>query len=165
MIRDFQRASRPAVYFRLRRSFSGLMFGALVVSGASEAQSLGPQDEIRALGNCSECVLENADYSGDRLIGLDLEDARLSDVSFAGAKLSIAVFDGAVLERVSFAGTDLRGASFVRALLIDVDFNDADLAGAVFDDAILQRTDLSSARRCNTQTPSDEMDNANCGRN
>lgn len=119
--------------------------------------------EIRALGNCGECVLEGGDYSGTKLMGIDLSDARVSDVSFAGAKMDIAVLDNARLENVNFDGADLSGATFVNAHLSNVSFKGTDLMGAVFDGAILTGSDLSQARLCKTQLPNDETADEDCG--
>ena len=129
---------------------------------AADAQDNDRSVEMRALGNCGGCAFDGQDFSGFRLMGIDLGEARLTDLSFDRARLGVAIFDGANLTDVSFDGTDLRGASFVGARLVDVTFTGANLRGAVFEGAILTRTDLRRARLCNTQMPDDEMENSNC---
>ncbi|WGH78580.1 pentapeptide repeat-containing protein [Jannaschia ovalis] len=135
---------------------------ALPVASPAVAQPVAPDGDMRALGHCEACQIANKDYTDDRLTGIDLGAARIESVTFDGAGLGIAVFEGAVLRDVSFAGADLRGASFVDAQLTDVDFAGADLRGAVFEGAVLTRTDLQEGLLCNTQMPRDELDNSDC---
>lgn len=136
-----------------------------VCGGAFSAASETPigSADMRALGRCSGCALENRDFGGHRLTSIDLSDANLTDLRFEGAQLSLAVFENAILTRVSFAGANLSGAIFVGAQLTDVSFEGANLRGAVFEGARLERTTLDAAHLCNTQTPADEMDNSDCG--
>jgi uncharacterized protein YjbI with pentapeptide repeats len=129
---------------------------------AAVAQGSDRSGDIKALGNCEGCVFDGDDFSGRRLMGLDLEAARLDGVAFDGASLGVAVFDGSDLTDVSFDHANLRGASFVGARLTAVTFGGADLHGAVFEGAILIGTDLLQGRRCSTQMPDDRMDNSDC---
>ena len=67
----------------------------------------------------------------------DLQDARLQDVSFAGADLAGVDLTGADLTGADLKGTDftgaiLRNAIFTGAKLAGANFTDADLTGATF---------------------------------
>lgn len=117
---------------------------------------------MRALGRCEGCVFDGRDFSRQTLTGIDLSEADLQNVTFDMSRLNLAVFENAVLSNVSFAGANLRGTNFVGARLSDVSFEGADLRGAVFEGASLERTSLDEALLCNTQTPSDRMDNSDC---
>ena len=130
--------------------------------GAAYAEDEGRLADVRALGDCEGCVFDGHDFSGQRLVGVNLSSAQLSSIMFDGAVMNIAIFDGAVLRDVSFAGANLKGASFVGAQLENVIFDDANLTGVVFEGALLDRTDLQSALLCNTQTPGDLMDRSDC---
>ncbi|OSP52873.1 pentapeptide repeat-containing protein [Pseudoruegeria sp. SK021] len=148
----------------LRQLSQSIVTGVSVVlcSVAAGAQETDRTEDMRGLGNCQGCVFEGHDFSGQRLMGIDLGESKLSDIHFDRAGLGIAIFDGAKLASISFDGADLRGASFVGARLVDVTFENADLRGAVFEGAFLERTDLQSALLCTTQMPDDEMDNSDC---
>lgn len=147
-----------------RRALGTALGLAFVLGSVTAVASETPSGlaEMRALGRCAGCVLENDDYSGHRLTSIALRDATLTDVRLEGAQLNLAVFENTILTRVSFAGANLSGASFVGAQLIDVSFEGANLRGAVFEGARLERTQLDAAHLCNTQTPADEMDNSDC---
>lgn len=128
----------------------------------ARSQTADATAEMRALGRCSGCVLQDRDFSGRRLTSLDLSDARLQDIAFDTAKLNLAIFENAILTRVSFEGADLSGANFAGARLNDVSFAGSNLRGAVFDNAQLSRSSLDHAYRCNTQTAGDSLDNTHC---
>ncbi|MBL3704643.1 pentapeptide repeat-containing protein [Sulfitobacter sp. BDSS02] len=134
----------------------------LTGSAPTHAEDIDRSKDVRALGRCAECVLQQNDFSGRNLMGIDFTSADLKLIKFDGSNMNLAVFENAVLTNTSFAGVNLRGASFVGARLINVSLKEADLQGAVFDGAILEGTDLDAARLCNTQTASDEIDNSDC---
>ena len=145
----------------------GIVLALLLLSqNAPSATADTPvgSDRMRPLGQCSGCVIENHDFNGQRLTGIDLSDAALSNVALDGAQLNLAILEDAVLTRVSFAGANLSGTIFVGARLTDVSFEGANLQGAVFEGAILERTTLDGAHLCNTQTPADALDNSDCER-
>lgn len=143
--------------------FRALAFSKVlvIVAHAGMAQESAPA-EMRMMGQCEGCVINEARYEAARLTGIQLSESQISDVAFDGASLSISVFDGARLTNVSFNGANLRGASFVDAILVNVSFKDADLQAAVFEGATLEQTDLSTGRLCKTQMPNDAMDNSGC---
>lgn len=144
------------------RPMGVVLLGLIAMGVPDRGFSADTPAEMRALGRCQGCVVENTSFAGARLMGVDLGEAQISDVVFEAARLSIAVFDGAVLDGVSFRNADLRGASFVGARLNGVSFEGADLKGAVFEGAVLERTELDPALLCNTQMPDDQMDNSDC---
>ncbi|EDP62678.1 pentapeptide repeat family protein [alpha proteobacterium BAL199] len=82
-------------------------------------------------------VGERADFTGRDLSG----------TNFASADLSVGVFRTAKLNNVNFTGAfltmaDLRGADLSGARLIDVDLRGADLRGAILRGAVLEGSDL-----------------------
>jgi uncharacterized protein YjbI with pentapeptide repeats len=91
------------------------------------------------------------------LRGLDAGHAHLSALTFVGADLTRADFNGARMDLVSFADADLAGASFEEAVtnpflvlkgcdLTRANLKSADLRGVDFQDAILNGADLSNAQ-------------------
>ena len=134
----------------------------VLCAAAATSQAADRTADMRMLGDCRSCEFDGRDFTGHRLKGVDLSEARLTRTLFRRAALGIAVFDGATLTDVSFEGADLRGASFVGARLVDVTFADANLKGAIFEGAILKQTDLQLGQLCNTQMPDDAMDNTGC---
>lgn len=141
-----------------------LRFLPILIAGATAAAA-DPVSEMRLLGNCAGCAISDGDFSRFLLMGVDLSNADLRNVSFSDARMTVAVLNGARLDGVSFAGTDLRGATFVNARITNVDFTGANLAGAVFEGAVLVDSDLTTARLCKTQLPDDDMANDNCAEN
>ena len=85
-------------------------------------------------------LVENRDFEGRDLLGIELgghdltglnaRDAKLRDARFSRASLRDADFTGANLSNADFEGADLRGARFVGADLEGARFFAADLRGA-----------------------------------
>ena len=139
--------------------FGSILLTVAANTGAAQESALA---EMRMMGQCAGCILDGNDYRAARLIGVQLEASKITEVSFNEAALSLAIFDRARLTNVTFDGANLRGASFVGAVLDNVTFDGADLMGAVFEGATLDQTDLSTARLCKTQLPDDMMANDGC---
>lgn len=144
---------------------SGSAMAALLLAFSTlnlSAQEASDASQLRMLGQCRGCGFEGLDLTERKLTGVDLTESTLRGVDFAGANLSIALFDFAVIQDVSFVGADLGGASFRAARLVNVTFEGADLRAAVFEDAILEETDIMAGRLCNTQMPNESTDNSDC---
>lgn len=77
-----------------------------------------------------------------RLTGLDLGEAKLREVRFAGCKLDYANFRFATLEYVSFEDCVLNRADFQGAKLDSVRFSGCQLGEADFTKATLSRADF-----------------------
>lgn len=127
--------------------FSGPQISLIVclfLSGASPALAFDPAhiQQFKDTGNCEECDLSGADFSGQRLVDRSLSGANLSGANFSGADLtdtylSNANLKGADLRKANlintkFYGADLEGAD-LREATIDVDF-----VGTILSDAKLQ---------------------------
>ncbi len=139
--------------------FSGL---ALLVANMGAAQEVAVPEQLRMMGQCSGCVIEDLDLSGSRLTGINLKESTIRNVDFSNAALGIAIFDSATLENVNFGSANLTGASFSDARLINVTFDNANLKAAVFEDAILEDTDLAAGITCNTQVADETTDSTEC---
>lgn len=82
----------------------------------------------------SGAYLNNTDFAGASLEGVNLSGANLSDSIFASAKLGGADLSGANLDSVDFteaelAGANLRGANLSGSRLVSTDLRHADLTG------------------------------------
>jgi DMSO/TMAO reductase YedYZ molybdopterin-dependent catalytic subunit len=94
-----------------------------------------------------ERILQNRDFSGLDLLGLDVSDreltslkahdALLRNANFSRCRLSGACFDRANLSNAHFAAANLQNASFRDADVEGADFSGADLRGADFRGASL----------------------------
>ncbi len=143
-----------------RAGLLGALF-SLLLSPAG-AQEAGQKDQLRSLGKCLGCTLEELDLSGQKLTAIDLSESTIRDVDFSEARLNIALFDNATLENVSFKSADLTGASFSGARLINVSFDNADLKAAVFENVILESTNLEAGILCMTQMPNEMSNSTEC---
>lgn len=85
-------------------------------------------------------------FAGAKLTGAIFKDARLGSLSFSGADLSKADFSGADLNRCDFTGANLTGASFnnLREGYM-VNFTKADLRKASFKRAYLRYSAFNGA--------------------
>ncbi len=85
--------------------------------------------------------LRNMDFSGAKLLGIELEDQDLQG----------SIFDRATLKKANFRYSKLQETSFVGANLTDVDFGSCKATDASFEDAILRgcRSWHATWLRCN----------------
>jgi uncharacterized protein YjbI with pentapeptide repeats len=81
-----------------------------------------------------------------RLTGLELNEADLTDVTFADCLIDLASFAGSTLTAVTFDGCILRQTDFLEAKLDSVRFHDCDLGEADLRGARLHRCELRRTR-------------------
>jgi Pentapeptide repeats (9 copies) len=91
-------------------------------------------------------AIENADFSGLDLSGIDFWDAGLRGANFSGCILRNAGFMGAGLNFANFEGADLTGADFRSAFVDDAIFKGANLTDADFRVSCLSGVNLTGAR-------------------
>ncbi len=110
---------------------------------------------------CQNCDLSNADFTGKKLAGIDIEQSNLSssklinadlsilkqekrnvpsnlqrvnfmDADLSGANLEGAKLNGAYLKRTIFKNANLKDADLSEAIIKDADFDGANLDGTIF---------------------------------
>ena len=86
--------------------------------------------------------LRRVEFSGCRLIGIQLLEAQLEHVRFKECNLEGAIFASAGFKNARFEHCNLRGSLFEQANLSGVIFRDCDLGGANLGGAKLQGTDF-----------------------
>jgi uncharacterized protein YjbI with pentapeptide repeats len=84
--------------------------------------------------------------SNGRLTGLELTEAQIDDVTFAGCRIDLASFAGSTLTAVTFDDCVLRQTDFLEAKLDSVRFHDCDLVEADLRRARLHRCELRRSR-------------------
>jgi uncharacterized protein YjbI with pentapeptide repeats len=90
--------------------------------------------------------LRRAEFSGCRLLGIQLLEAHLEQVLFKDCNLEGAVFASAVFKFARFEACNLRGAIFEQADLSGVVFRRCDLTQADLSGAKLPGTDLRGSQ-------------------
>ena len=78
-------------------------------------------------------------WSGIKVMGLQLQKMDLSGLDFSGSTLIDADFDGSDLTGADFRSANLTNSSFVKATLNAADFTNADLSSADFGRIIFNR--------------------------
>jgi uncharacterized protein YjbI with pentapeptide repeats len=119
-----------------------------------------PDEDAEAateLGDLTDAVVEDADWSNQRgrgavlkrvelvrcrLTGVELAEASLADVTFAECRLDLAGLRTARLERVVFRDCRLGECDFYEAILKDVRFERCELREASFDRVRVERVEL-----------------------
>lgn len=111
-----------------------------------------------AIVNYSHASIENADFSGQELVGSVFAAAVMPEANFEGANLRNAILSKAELSQanfrganltdvladgVSWANSDLSNAILTGATLIGTTFTNVTITGADFSDALIDRYDVS----------------------
>lgn len=71
----------------------GLVALMLTYGIAVAAEDVERLSELRALGDCENCAFEDQDFSGRKLIGINLSNAALDNVVFDNSELNISLFE------------------------------------------------------------------------
>ena len=95
--------SQIGVYCAIRRIFMTLIC-LLVISSPSPAYDRQDHQKLMTTGNCRNCDLSRADFSGHNFANSDLRGANLSFVNFRKASLIGADLFGAILDQTDFSG-------------------------------------------------------------
>jgi uncharacterized protein YjbI with pentapeptide repeats len=117
------------------RRFEDLRLTDCVLGGPNLANLRGRGATLRRV------VIRNG-----RLTGLELNEAELTDVTFADCLIDLASFAGSDLTAVTFDGCILRQTDFLEAKLDSVRFHDCDMAEADLRRARLHRCELRRSR-------------------
>ncbi len=62
----------------------------------ASSQQVDLETEIKALGTCRDCEINDTDLSKQRLLGMDFRDSTLRNVDFSNGYLMIAMFQGKI---------------------------------------------------------------------
>ncbi len=100
--------------------------------------------------------LENANFNGAGLDGVDFSGADLKEARFNNAEMRATIFTSANLRRAKMRDAHLQGAVFDGADISDADFSESDLSGASFQDADVEDADFSKANLTNASFRSSE---------
>jgi uncharacterized protein YjbI with pentapeptide repeats len=96
-------------------------------------------------------AIENGDFSGLDLSGINFWDCELTRANFSGCVLRDATFVAAGLDYANFEGADLTGADFREAIVKNANFTGANLTKVDFSVDCLTGVDLSRAIICQTR--------------
>ena len=100
---------------------------------------------VAANGDWGGALLRRVVFSGARLTGLNLGEAKLEDVRFVNCKLDYANFRFAAIDHVSFEDCVLTEADFQGAQVYASNFPGSHLRGTDFTKAELSHVDLRGA--------------------
>lgn len=104
-------------------------------SGSAESALVAVITGGQNVAHLSDVQLRDIDFEGnlgDEGLLIRGNESDFSNVSFAGLKLSNAVFRNSVFDDVTFANADLSGADFSNSIIFETDFSSAKLTGADF---------------------------------
>lgn len=108
--------------------------GGFGFGGFSAPALAASSGAIRAFDDV-QSVAKN--YAGQNLQQAEFGDAKLADVSFKGADLRGAVFNGAILSRANWQGVD-----FSDGIAYITDFAGADFSNGIFNSAMMLKSNL-----------------------
>lgn len=127
------------VTFWLHRPNSGTVIPVNV-----EEQPMN-SDSSAKVENESVTKIENADFSGSRMVGVSFSSVVIFNTSLSGADLREVNFQRSEVLYTNFVGSNLRGANFTNAKIRSSDFTRANLQNADLKFANLGNSDFSGA--------------------
>jgi uncharacterized protein YjbI with pentapeptide repeats len=116
---------------------------------------------LKSSGSCVSCDLNQGNFKGIDLKGVDLRYANLSGTILSNTNLSGADLSGANLSNTNLSGTILSNTNLSGADLSGVNLSNTNLSGTILSNTNLSGADLSGANLSNTNLSGTILSNTN----